>query len=176
MDWQTFDKKMNSLRQYMDIGDYAKARPIYEQLQAEYSSKNDSGAEYKAIGGELAEIYAAMVVETNSQQETPVAIAQLQESTGRAYHGFLVARLHWQAQRYLKALGLLEEFCQLSWHQNKPIIPPENDFWQASPREKEVILNLLGQAYKHFGMVQQAAECYRLASEAAVCFPVKASN
>ena len=102
MDWQTFDKKMNSLRQYMDIGDYAKARPIYEQLQAEYSSKNDSGVEYKAIGGELAEIYAAMVVETNSQQEIPIAIAQLQGFAGGAYHGFLVARLHWQAKRHYR--------------------------------------------------------------------------
>lgn len=158
------------------MGDYAKARPIYEQLQAEYSSKNDSGAEYKAIGGELAEIYAAMVVETNSQQEIPAAIAQLQTSAGGAYHGFLVARLHWQAKRHLQALGVLEELCQLSWHQGKPVIPPENDFWQASPGEKEVILNLLGQAYKYFGMAQQAAQCYRLASEAAVYFPVKTSN
>ncbi|MCI7266701.1 MAG: hypothetical protein MR545_05670 [Veillonellaceae bacterium] len=176
MDWQNLDKKMNSLRRCMDVGDYAKARPLYEQLQAEYRSQSDWATEYEAIGGELAEIYAAMVVETNSQQEIPVAIAQLQESTGRAYHGFLVARLHWQAQRYLKALGVLEELCQLSWHQNKPIIPPENDFWQASPREKEVILNLLGQAYKHFGMVQQAAECYRLASETGIYFPVQAAD
>lgn len=176
MDWQNFDKKMNSLRQCMDVGDYAKARPLYEQLQAEYGSKNDSGAEYKAIGGELAEIYAAMVVETNSQQEISPAIAKLQESAGGAYHGFLVARLHWQAKRHLQALGVLEELCQLSWHQGKPMIPPENDFWQASPGEKEVILNLLGQAYKYFGMAQQAAQCYHLASEAAVYFPVKTSN
>ena len=45
MDWQNLDKKMNSLRRCMDVGDYAKARPLYEQLQAEYSSKNDSGIE-----------------------------------------------------------------------------------------------------------------------------------
>lgn len=176
MDWQNFDKKMNSLRHYMDVGDYAKARPLYEQLQAEYSSKNDGGAEYKAIGGELAEIYAAMVVETNSQQEIPAAIDQLQDSAGGAYHGFLVARLHWQAKRHLQALGVLEELCQLSWHQGKPMIPPENDFWQASPGEKEVILNLLGQGYKYFGMAQQAAQCYRLASEAAIYFPVQAAD
>ena len=176
MDWQNLDKKMNSLRQYMDVGDYAKARSLYERLQAEYSSKNDSGAEYKAIGRELTEIYAAMVVETNSQQEIPAAIAQLQGFAGGAYHGFLVARLHWQAKRHLQALGVLEELCQLSWHQGKPMIPPENDFWQTSPGEKEVILNLLGQGYKYFGMAQQAAQCYRLASEAAVYFPVKTSN
>lgn len=176
MDWQNLDKKMNSLRRCMDVGDYAKARPLYEQLQAEYSSKNDSGVEYKAIGRELAEIYAAMVVETNSQQEIPIAIAQLQGVAGGAYHGFLVARLHWQAKRHLQALGVLEELCQLSWHQNKPVIPPENDFWQASPGEKGIILNLLGQGYKYFGMAQQAAHCYRLASEAAVYFPVKTSN
>lgn len=176
MDWQNLDKKMNSLRQCMDVGDYAKARPIYEQLQAEYDSQTDCGAEYKVIGGELAEIYAAIVVETNSQQEIPAAIAQLQKFTGGAYHGFLVARLHWQAKRHLQALGVLEELCQLSWHQGKPMIPPENDFWQASPGEKEVILNLLGQAYKYFGMAQQAAQCYHLASEAAVYFPVKTSN
>ena len=64
----------------------------------------------------------------------------------------------------------------MSWHQGKPVIPSENDFWQASPGEKEVILNLLGQAYKYFGMAQQAAQCYRLASEFAVYFPVKTSN
>lgn len=176
MDWQNFDKKMNSLRRCMDMGDYAKARPLYEQLQAEYSSKNDSGAEYKAIGGELAEIYAAMVVETNSQQEISPAIAQLQGGAGGAYHGFLVARLYWQAKRHLQALGVLEELCQLSWQEDKPVIPPENDFWQASPGEKEVILNLLGQAYKYFGMAQQAAQCYRLASEVAVYFPVQAAD
>ena len=176
MDWQKFDEKMNRLRQCMDVGDYAKARPLYEQLQAEYSSQIDCGAEYKAIGGELAEIYAAMVVETNSQQEIPAAIAQLQESLGGAYHGFLVARLHWQAKRHLQALGVLEELCQLSWHQGKLVIPPENDFWQASPGEKGIILNLLGQGYKYFGMAQQAAQCYRLASEAAVYFPVQTSN
>lgn len=170
------DKKMNSLRQYMDVGDYAKARPLYEQLHDEYSNQIDSGGEYEAIGGELAEIYAAMVVETNSQQEIPAAIDQLQDSAGGAYHGFLVARLHWQAKRHLQALGVLEELCQLSWHQNKLVIPPENDFWQASPGEKEVILNLLGQGYKYFGMAQQAAQCYRLASEFAVYFPVKTSN
>ena len=39
MDWQNFDKKMNSLRRCMDMGDYAKARPLYEQLQAEYRSE-----------------------------------------------------------------------------------------------------------------------------------------
>ena len=176
MDWQNLDKKMNSLRQYMDVGDYAKARPLYEQLQAEYSSKNDSGAEYKAIGGELAEIYAAMVVETNSQQEIPAAIAQLQGSSGGAYHGFFVARLHWQAKRHLQALGVLEELCQLSWHQGRPVIPTENDFWQASSGEKEVIINLLGQGYKYFGMTQQAAQCYRLASETAIYFPVQAAD
>lgn len=176
MDWQNFDKKMNSLRQCMDVGDYAKARSLYEQLQAEYSSKNDSGAEYEAIGRELTEIYASMVVETNSQQEIPIAIAQLQGVAGGAYHDFLVARLHWQAKRHLQSLGVLEELCQLSWHQGKPVIPPENDFWQASPGEKEVILNLLGQGYKYFGMVQQASECYRLASEAAIYFPVQAAD
>ena len=176
MDWHNLDKKMNSLRQCMDVGNYAKARPLYEQLQAEYYSQTDCGVEYEAIGGELAEIYAAMVVETNSQQEILAAIDQLQASAGGAYHGFLVARLHWQAKRHLQALGVLEELCQLSWHQGKPVIPPENDFWQASPGEKEVILNLLGQAYKYFGMAQQAAQCYRLASEAAVYFPVKTSN
>ena len=170
------DKKMNSLRQYMDVGDYAKARPLYEQLHDEYSNQIDSGGEYEAIGGELAEIYAAMVVETNSQQEIPAAIDQLQDSAGGAYHGFLVARLHWQAKRHLQALGVLEELCQLSWHQNKLVIPPENDFWQASPGEKEVILNLLGQGYKYFGMAQQAAQCYRLASEFAVYFPVQAAD
>lgn len=176
MDWQNLDKKMNSLRQCMDVGDYAKARSFYEQLQAEYSSKNDSGAEYEAIGRELTEIYAAMVVETNSQQEIPAAIAQLQGVAGGAYYGFLVARLHWQAKRHLQALGVLEELCQLSWHQGKPVIPPENDFWQASPGEKEVILNLLGQGYKYFCMAQQAAQCYHLASEAAVYFPVQAAD
>lgn len=170
------DKKMNSLRQYMDVGDYAKARPLYEQLRAEYDSQTDCGAEYKAIGGELAEIYAAMVVETNSQQEISTAIAQLQASAGGAYHVFLVARLHWQAKRHLQALGALEELCQLSWHQGKPVIPLENDFWQASPGEKEVIINLLGQGYKYFGMAQQAAQCYRLASEAAIYFPVQAAD
>ena len=128
MDWQSLDKKMNSLRRCMDMGDYAKARPLYEQLQAEYRSQSDWATEYEAIGGELAEIYAAMVVETNSQQEIPAAIAQLQGFAGGAYHGFLVARLYWQAKRHLQALGVLEEICQLSWHQGKPIIPPENDF------------------------------------------------
>ena len=77
MDWQNFDKKMNSLRQCMNVGDYAKARPFYEELQAEYDSQTDRGAAYEAIGGELAEIYAAMVVETNSQQEISAAIAKL---------------------------------------------------------------------------------------------------
>lgn len=176
MDWQNLDKKMNSLRRCMDMGDYSKARLLYEQLQAEYDSQTDCSAEYKAIGRELAEIYAAIVVETNSQQEIPAAIDQLQASAGGAYHGFLVARLHWQAKRHLQALGVLEELCQLSWHQGKPMIPPENDFWQASPGEKEVILNLLGQGYKYFGMAQQAAQCYHLASEFAVYFPVKTSN
>lgn len=176
MDWQNLDKKMNSLRQCMDMGDYAKARPLYEQLQAEYNSQTDCGAEYKVIGGELAEIYAAMVVETNSQQEIPAAIGQLQEFTGGAYHGFLVARLYWQAKRHLQALGVLEKLCQLSWQESKPMIPPENDFWQASPGEKEVILNLLGQGYKYFGMAQQAAQCYHLASEVAIYFPVQAAD
>ncbi len=176
MDWQNLDKKMNSLRQYMDVGDYAKARPLYEQLQAEYDSQTDCGAEYKVIGGELAEIYAAIVVETNSQQEIPAAIAQLQKFTGGAYHGFLVARLHWQAKRHLQALGVLEKLCQLSWQESKPMIPPENDFWQASPGEKEVILNLLGQGYKYFGMAQQAAQCYHLASEVAIYFPVQSAD
>ena len=95
MDWQNLDKKMNSLRRCMDVGDYAKARPLYEQLQAEYDSQTDCSAEYKAIGRELAEIYAAIVVETNSQQEIPAAIDQLLASAGGAYHGFLVARLYW---------------------------------------------------------------------------------
>ena len=70
---------------------YKEARPLYEQLQAEYRSQSDWATEYEAIGGELAEIYAAMVVETNSQQEIPIAIAQLQGFAGGAYHGFLVA-------------------------------------------------------------------------------------
>ena len=176
MDWQNFDKKMNSLRQCMDVGDYAKARPLYEQLHDEYSNQIDSGGEYESIGGELAEIYAAIVVETNSQQEISAAIAQLQKFTGGAYHGFLVARLYWQAKRHLQALGALEELCQLSWQEGKPVIPPENAFWQAIPGEKEVILNLLGQGYKYFGMAQQAAQCYRLASEVAVYFPVQAAD
>lgn len=176
MDWQNLDKKMNSLRQCMDVGDYAKARPLYEQLQVEYDSQTDSCAEYKAIGGELAEIYGAMVVETNSQQEISAAIAQLQKFTGGAYHGFLVARLHWQARRHLQALVALEELCQLGWYQGKPVIPSENAFWQASPGKREVILNLLGQGYKYFGMAQQAAECYRWASEVAVYFPVQAAD
>lgn len=62
------------------------------------------------------------------------------------------------------------KLCQLSWQEDKPVIPPENDFWQASPGEKEVILNLLGQGYKYFGMAQQAAQCYHLASEVAIYF------
>lgn len=49
MDWQNFDKKMNSLRRCMNVGDYVKARPLYEQMQAEYSNQTDCGAEYKAI-------------------------------------------------------------------------------------------------------------------------------
>ncbi len=176
MDWQNLDKKMNSLRQCMDVGDYAKARPLYEQLQTEYDSQTDCGTEYEAIGGELAEIYAAMVVETNSKQEISAAIAQLQKFTGGAYHGFLVARLHWQARRHLQALVALEELCQLGWYQGKPVIPSENAFWQTSPGKREVILNLLGQGYKYFGMAQQAAQCYRWASEVAVYFPVQVAD
>lgn len=56
------------------------------------------------------------------------------------------------------------------------MIPPENDFWQASSGEREVILNLLGQGYKYFGMARQAAQCYHLASEAAIYFPVQTAD
>ena len=41
MDLQNFYKKINSLRQCMAVGYYAKARPIYEQLQVEYSNYID---------------------------------------------------------------------------------------------------------------------------------------
>lgn len=175
--FHVIQKNMDRLRHCMDAGDYASARSLYEDMLAKLVGCQDISAQDRyALNSELAEIYAAMVIETNSQQEISGAVAKLQEYTGGAYHGFLVARLHWQAKRHLQALSELEKLCQLTWEQGRLAIPPENDFWQGSPGEKEVILNLLGQGYKYFGMAQEAAQCYRLASKTAVYFPVQTSN
>ena len=176
-DWQVIQLHMDNLRQCMDRGDYALARPLYQEVQEALASCQVASSQARAdMGCELAEIYAAIVVETNSQQEIPAAVAMLREYAGDAYHGFLVARLYWQAKKTLQAVSELEKLCQLSWEQGNLVIPPDNDFWQASPGEKEVILNLLGQSYKYFGMTQEAAQCYRLASDAAVYFPVKTAD
>ena len=175
--FHVIQKNMDRLRQCMDAGDYASARPLYEDTQSKLAACQDISAQERyATAQELAEIFAAMVIETNSQAEIPVAAAGLHKYPGGAYHRFLVARLYWQAGKHLQALSELEKQCQLAWVQGRLVIPAENDFWQGSPGEKEVILNLLGQGYKYFGMAQEAAQCYRLASETAVYFPVQASN
>ena len=175
--FNVIQKNMDRLRHCMDAGDYASARPLYEDTQSKLAACQDISAQDRyAFTQELAEIFAAMVIETNSQAEIPAAAAKLHEYPGGAYNRFLIARLYWQAKEHLRALTELEKICQLAWEQGRLVIPADNDFWQGSPGEKEVILNLLGQGYKCFGMVREMAECNRLASEVAVYFPVKTAD
>lgn len=73
--FHVIQKNMDRLRHCMDAGDYASARPLYEDMQSKLAACQDISAQDRyALTQELAEIFAAMVIETNSQAEIPAAI------------------------------------------------------------------------------------------------------
>lgn len=176
MNRKTLLENMEELRQFMEKGDFAAARIIYEKLQSALAKARLAAAEKANIGQELAKIFASLVVESNSQAEIALAKKNLAKYPSDAYSDFLVARLYWQEKKHLKAITLLEKSLNLTVQDGKIIIPAKNKFYAANAEVQGVILNLLGQGYKYFGMTREAGECYRLASETTANFDSKLIN
>ena len=165
MNRKTLLKNMEKLRQTMEKGDFAAARIIYKKLQSAVARIKLPAAEKNAMEHELAKIFAALVVETNSQAEIALAQRNLARFTSDAYSDFLIARLCWQEKKHLLAISMLEKSLNLSMQDGNIVIPKGNKFYAANAEVQGVILNLLGQGYRYFGMTREAGECYRLASE-----------
>lgn len=151
---------MASLRQLTAEQKYNEAGRLCQQLFAQAEQRAGCGD----ILQELAEINAVIVIESDDRPGIPEAAEQLKKYAGGAYSSFLLARLAWQDKKHLQALLALERDFQLQWQEGRLLIPPGSGYWQASGEVRAVICNLLAFAYKFFGVPEQAAHCYLLAS------------
>lgn len=170
---KVFYQKKEKLDRLMEQDNYLEADVICQELRQELGSIDELSVEQRYIVQDLAQMNAVMVIETNTQNRMDDALQFLLEAGEHPYSVFLRARLFWAQKKYYVALTMLEEYFMVANNGNQLTINAQSPYYAISPDTKERLLNLLGQAYKFYGMCEVACACYLEASRVVEYFPAK---
>lgn len=121
----------------------------------------------------LAQINAALVVETCTRDRVQHAIDRLQEAGECAYSIFLQARLLWLDKKLFAAMELMESYFQAGVRDNHIVFAAGSPYHSLDVDTKERVLNLFGQIYKVFCLPEAGANCNLEASQVVEDFPTK---
>lgn len=153
--------EMERLRDLVDARQYEAADKLRRELnQAIYGVAGLTSLEKRDFVRELAEIAAVLVIESGIDDNMENAIADIKQYDDNPYCAFLLARLYWRDNKHLLAMTTLEKGFQISWLEDTAQIGALAFWNKAVPAVQGLILNLLGQCCKFFGLHQRACACY----------------
>lgn len=169
--------EMEKLRDLVDARQYEAADKLRRELnQAVYGVAGLTSAEKGDFVRELAEIAAVLVIESGFNDNMEKSIADMKQYEDNPYCAFLLARLYWRDNRHLLAMTTLEESFQISWLEDTVQIGALAFWNKAVPAVQGLILNLLGQCCKFFGLHQRACACYLQAVDTYEAVSTKREN
>lgn len=169
--------EMEKLRDLVDARQYEAADKLRHELnQAIYGVAGLTSAEKGDFVRELAEIAAVLVIESGFNDNMEKSIADMKQYEDNPYCAFLLARLYWHDNKHLLAMTTLEESFQISWLEDTVQIGALAFWNKAVPAVQGLILNLLGQCCKFFGLPQRACACYLQAVDTYEAVSTKREN
>lgn len=168
-----FVKKRQKLNDLMIKAHYHDADVLCQELWQRLHREQDDMEPNREIFIRLAQINAALVVETNTRDRVSHAIDRLKEAGEAPYSVFLQARLLWMDQQHFASMKLMEDYFQAAAEDGHIVFRESSPYFQVDADTKERILNLFGQIYKFFCNPEAGANCNLEASRVVEEFPVK---
>lgn len=172
---QEFLRNKEQLDMLMCQKRYDEAQALYKLLAA-FIDRVETEAVWEKHTGiklELAQIYAAIVIETNNKANADEALQKLAAAGDDSYSAFLRARILWMQRKFFASLTLLEKHFMAVADGDKARFSLESPYWQLNAGTKELVLNLLAHGYKFYGCLQLASSLSLESFDVAEFFPTK---
>lgn len=173
---QEFVKKRQRLNDLMVGEHYHDADVLCQELWQRLHHEHDGMESTQEIFINLAQINAALVVETNTRDRVSHAVDRLKEAGETPYSVFLQARLLWMDKQHWAARELMEGYFQASIKDGHIVFVENSPYFQTGTDIQELILNLFGQIYKFFCDPEAGANCNLEASRMVEYFPAKVTE
>lgn len=170
---QEFVKKRRQLNDLMVRERYHDADVLCQELWRLLQQEKDGMEPTQEVFINLAQINAALVVETNTRDRFAHAVNRLKEAGECPYSVFLQARLLWMDQQRFAALELMESYFQVGAEGGHVVFAEASPYFGLDADTQERILNLFGQMYKFFCNPEAGANCNLEASRVVEDFPAK---
>lgn len=170
---QEFVEKRQRLNDLMVKEHYHDADVLCQELWQRLHREQEGMLPTQEVFINLAQINAAVVIETNTRERMDHAIERLKEAGEVPYSVFLQARLFWMAQQRFAAMELMEDYFQVTIKDDHIVFAENSPYFQVATDIQELILNLFGQIYKFFCAPEAGANCNLEASRVAEYFPAK---
>lgn len=165
MDEKAFLKQKDKIHELMLQQRYDDADVICQALYEELCTNAIMSAARDDYLKELAQLNAVMVIETQSKHRIDLALQYLKATEENPYSIFLMARLYWLQSNHFQSLSVLETYFKINTSANTLVLSEDSPYYLCSNEIKERVLNLLGQAYKYYGVCELACACYLKSSE-----------
>lgn len=153
---------------------FSRAHDLCQELW-EYLSASGLGHDSRrqALQVEIAQNYAAIVIETGDMNHVQAALERLYMTGDHPYSVFLSARIFWLQGKFFVALVLLENYFRVDSSNGRIDFSSESSYWQVNEDVRERVLNLLARCYKFYGLTELASDCYLRSSNVVKHFPSK---
>ena len=152
------------------VRSYGLCQELWEQLRTGGLGQDDR---WQVLQIEIAQNYAAIVIETGDMDHVQVALERLSMTGEHPYSVFLRARIFWLQGKSFAALSLLENYFRVDSSDGRIDFTPESSYWRVNEDVQERVLNLLARCYKFYGLTELAADCYLRSSNVVKHFPSK---
>ena len=165
-------KQKQALENLLVAGRFAEGYGLCKELLEEIKVSSANAVD-KELRREIGRMYAVLVIELKKKDEQPKAMAVLESNGLDPYSVFIQSRLYWLVEDNFSTLTLLEDYFQITSSETDFIIDESSPYWQTSITLKQKILNILGRAYKFYGLPMLGAKCGLMASELGEDLPSK---
>lgn len=159
---QEFVKKRQRLNDLMVREQYNDADVLCQELWHRLHQEQEGMLPTQEIFINLAQINAALVVETNTRDRVSHAVDRLKEAGETPYSVFLQARLFWMDQQHFATMELMEDYFQAAVEDGHIVFTENSPYFQVDTDIQERILNLFGHVYKFFCNPEAGASCLQI--------------
>ena len=166
-------RQRQKLNKLMLAGHYHDADVLCQDLWNRLHKEQAGNQSLQELFIYLAQVNAALVVETNTRDRVQHAIDRLKETEECVYSVFLQARLLWLDKQLFAAMVLMEGYFQARAEDGHIVFAEGSPYFTANSDTQERILNLFGQIYKVFCLPEAGANCNLAASRVVEDFFVK---
>ena len=170
---QELARQRQKLNKLMLAGHYHDADVLCQDLWNRLHKEQAGNQSLQELFIYLAQVNAALVVETNTRDRVQHAIDRLKETEECVYSVFLQARLLWLDKQLFAAMVLMEGYFQARAEDGHVVFAEGSPYFTANSDTQERILNLFGQIYKVFCLPEAGANCNLAASRVVEDFFVK---